>query len=129
MTASSWGSAFAVAMLSACGGGFALTGQVDGLAGTGLVLSDGQHTLAIDQNGPFTFAASLAQGTAYRVTLQQEPSRPRQTCTVQNGSGTIKAQAPEPVAVQWRALTVLRRGYHGPAPTSRPPRGRTSRGA
>lgn len=100
MTASSWGSAFAVAMLSACGGGFALTGQVDGLAGTGLVLSDGQHTLAIDQNGPFTFAASLAQGTAYRVTLQQEPSRPRQTCTVQNGSGTIKAQAPEPVAVQ-----------------------------
>lgn len=86
--------------LSACGNGFALTGNVEGLAGTGLVLFDGRHTLAVNDNGPFKFGTSLAQGTAYQVTLAQEPTGPRQTCAVQNGSGTIGNSAPDPVSVQ-----------------------------
>ena len=67
-------------------------GTVSGLAGTGLVLQDNLgDNLALSTSGSFTFATSLASGTAYGVTILNQPSSPSQTCAVASGSGSIGA--------------------------------------
>jgi 6-phosphogluconolactonase (cycloisomerase 2 family) len=67
--------------------GVTIGGAVTGLTGTGLVLLDnGGDNLSVTQNGPFTFATSVAAGAAYAVTVGTQPSG--QTCTVTNGSAT-----------------------------------------
>jgi hypothetical protein len=69
---------------------FTVSGTVSGLAGTGLVLqNNGAGNLAITQNGKFTVSAAVASGTPYKVTVLTQPTGPRQTCTVANGSGTV----------------------------------------
>jgi hypothetical protein len=66
-----------------------LGGTVSGLAGTGLVLqNNGGGNLTIGANGAFTFAAPIAVGSTYNVTVLTQPINPSQTCTVTNGSGT-----------------------------------------
>ena len=78
----------------------AIGGTVTGLAGTGLVLQDnGGDNLAISGNGPFTFATSLASGTAYSVTVLSPPINPNQNCTVSSGGGTTGASDVNNVAV------------------------------
>ena len=67
-------------------------GTVSGLLGSGLVLqNNGSDDLAIGAgfNGDFTFAAQLANGSPYAVTVKTQPTDPVQTCTVTNGSGTL----------------------------------------
>jgi uncharacterized delta-60 repeat protein len=65
-------------------------GSVDGLVGTGLVLQqNGGDDLAIRRDGTFTFATALADGSAYAVTVLTQPGSPAQTCSVDNGSGTV----------------------------------------
>ncbi|MGZ6034932.1 MAG: beta strand repeat-containing protein, partial [Myxococcaceae bacterium] len=67
---------------------YTIGGTVTGLSGTGLVLRDnGGDDLAVTSSGTFTFATSLASGSAYAVTVASQPSG--QTCTVSNGSGTV----------------------------------------
>jgi hypothetical protein len=78
---------------------FHLSGTVEGLVGTGLILSDGTSELAIAGNGAFTFPAGLEEGKKYDVTVIAAPSSPRQTCTVSQGNGTIERQVPPPAAV------------------------------
>lgn len=79
-------------------GAFELTfrsvgGEVQGLAGTGLVLqNNGSSSLPISSNGPFIFAALLAEGSDYAVAVQTQPSAPNQICSVSNATGTV-AQA------------------------------------
>jgi uncharacterized delta-60 repeat protein len=69
--------------------GFTVGGSVSGLVGSGLVLqNNGAADLAIAANGAFTFAAPVASGASYNVTVKAQPSAPSQTCTVGNGSGT-----------------------------------------
>jgi 6-phosphogluconolactonase (cycloisomerase 2 family) len=64
-------------------------GAVTGLNGAGLVLqNNGGDNLAINADGTFTFATSVAQGNAYNVTVATQPSSPQQTCVVSSGSGT-----------------------------------------
>jgi len=67
-----------------------LGGTVSGLAGSGLVLQN-NHVgyLAVNANGPFTFANTLSSGNAYSVNVLTQPSNPTQFCTVVNGSGTV----------------------------------------
>jgi len=73
-------------------------GTVSGLAGSGLVLSlNGSSSLPVAANGPFTFTDGLAAGTPYAVTVGTQPGS--QTCTVNNGSGTIGAADVTNVAV------------------------------
>ena len=64
-------------------------GTTSGLAGSESVVlqNNGGDNLTVNANGSFTFAASVAQGSAYNVTVLTQPST--QTCTVTNGSGTI----------------------------------------
>lgn len=71
-------------------GTFDVGGSVSGLAGSGLVLrNNGGDDLPIASNGSFTFAAELASGSAFEVTVATQPTRPAQTCTVADASGTI----------------------------------------
>ena len=87
-------------LISACGSGgsggngnatpHTVGGTVSGLAGTGLVLSDnGTDALTVSASGAFTFAASVAGGAAYNVTIATQPANPAQSCTVAHGTGTI----------------------------------------
>jgi hypothetical protein len=69
---------------------FSVGGTITGLTGSGLVLQDnGGDNLAISASGTFTFAALVASGSAYDVTVLAQPSSPAQTCTVSAGSGTV----------------------------------------
>lgn len=75
------------------GGGFAVKGTAAGLAGSGLVLhlaSGAQaEDLAVPAAGAFAFAARLADGASYQVTVKTQPSGPTQACAVTGGSGTV----------------------------------------
>jgi uncharacterized repeat protein (TIGR03803 family) len=99
---------------SACGGGNVTTnmppatylvgGVVSGLSGAGLVLqNNGGNSLAISVNGAFTFAAPIASGGIYSVTVLTQPSNPAQTCSVTNGHGTANANV---TSVQVTCTTV-----------------------
>ena len=69
-------------------GRFTIGGNVSGLTGTGLVLTNnGSDDLAVTSNGPFQFARELPAGGAYSVAVATQP--PGQTCSVADGSGTL----------------------------------------
>ncbi len=89
-----------VIMFDACGGSgggggggtttYTVGGTVSGLSGSGLVLqNNGDDDLAITTNGTFTFAASIADGADYTVTVKTQPSGLTQTCTASSNTGTI----------------------------------------
>ena len=66
---------------------FTVSGTVSGLAGSGLVLSDGAGDTSAVSGTAFSF--TLKSGTAYAIAVAQSPTSPWQTCTVTNGSGTV----------------------------------------
>jgi hypothetical protein len=71
-------------------GTFGVGGSVSGLSGSGLVLrNNGGDDLPIASNGSFTFATELASGSAFAVSVAAQPTRPSQTCTAADASGTI----------------------------------------
>ena len=72
-----------------CVSSYTVGGTVSGLTGNGLVLSlnAGAQTMPIANNGAFTFATALANGSSYAVTVAAHPAG--QSCTVSNGSGQI----------------------------------------
>ncbi len=81
-------------LTAACGGGgsqapgFTVGGTITGLTGSGLVLFGLGTDLSVSGSS-FTFANSLTNGTVYAVTVNTQPTKPSQTCVVENGSGTI----------------------------------------
>ena len=92
-----------VLALAACGGGggksqtpappppVAISGTVAGLAGTGLKLrftASSSVDLVVNSNGAFT-GPLFTHGSAYTVTVQDQPTQPWQTCAVTNGTGTL----------------------------------------
>src|SRR3984893_13675261 len=69
---------------------YSVGGTVTGLRGQGLVLEDNSgNDLSVASNGAFTFTKHISNAATYAVTVKTQPSNPAQTCTVQNGSGTI----------------------------------------
>jgi len=68
-------------------------GIVQGLVGAGLQLGlNGGAPLPVAANGPFSFPMSLPLGTAYTITIVQQPNiGALQTCTLVNASGTVTA--------------------------------------
>ncbi|MDB4973178.1 MAG: fibronectin type domain protein [Myxococcaceae bacterium] len=69
---------------------YALSGTVEGLEGSGLVLtSQSGEALAISASGAFAFSQRLADGAPYEVSASGAISGPRQTCAVSGGSGHI----------------------------------------
>ncbi len=79
---------------AACGGGggdnpgFSVGGTITGLSGTGLVLFGNSNDLSVSGSS-FTFSNTLTNGTVYSVTVNTQPTKPSQTCVVENGPGTI----------------------------------------
>lgn len=95
-----WTVLIAAIAAAGCGGGgenitdppsaFTVGGTVAGLAGVGCVLQNGGgDDVALSGNGAFTFPTSLAAGTAYSATVFRQPVGPTQTCTINNGNGTV----------------------------------------
>lgn len=93
-----------LAGLTACGGGgggtdedgdhnapnpaqYRLGGQIAGLTGSVTLVDGAGGSFSTGSNGAFAFADTLAQGTAYDVTVRSQPEN--QTCTVANGQGTM----------------------------------------
>lgn len=69
---------------------YTVGGVVNGLTGTGLVLqNNGGDNLAVTAGGAFTFAAKVASGHNYNVTVKTQPGTPAQTCAVSSGAGNI----------------------------------------
>ncbi|RLB57611.1 MAG: hypothetical protein DRI90_17820 [Deltaproteobacteria bacterium] len=92
--ASSSGTGGASSSGTAGGGGspgpHSIGGDVTGVIGSGLALqNNGGDDLPVAADGPFTFATELSGGAAYEVTVLDHPSSPEQTCTVQDGQGTV----------------------------------------
>lgn len=69
---------------------YAIGGTITGLAGTGLVLRFNGSDMVASTNGPFT-GPRFNAGTAYTVTVRDQPTQPWQTCTVTQGTGTLNA--------------------------------------
>ena len=71
--------------------GFTITGlrENDGNFGFLQLKNNGGNEMAFRGDGSYQFATALASGSAYNVTISQQPSFPAQTCVVQNGTGTI----------------------------------------
>lgn len=66
-----------------------LTGTLAGLRlGTALTLANGTARLVLSEDGPWAFAGTLADGTAYEVTVQTQPLGMQ--CSVDNGKGTFR---------------------------------------
>jgi 6-phosphogluconolactonase len=94
MLANTVGAVGLVAVLASCGTspGYSYTigGTVSGMVGSGMVLqNNGGDDQSISANGSFSFATPLTSGTAYAITVKTQPTKPSQTCSVSNGSGTI----------------------------------------
>jgi hypothetical protein len=86
--------------LAACGGGGSgssgsvappvvtrsIGGSLSGLEGSLVLQNNGAGNLTLSANGAFTFAAAVADGAAYNVTVLTQPDY--RQCTVANGQGT-----------------------------------------
>jgi hypothetical protein len=80
------------------GSTYTVGGSISGLAGTVTLQNNGGDNLVRSANGSFTFATALADSSAYSVTVIAQPSG--QTCSVNNGSGTISGADVTDVAVE-----------------------------
>jgi len=72
------------------GGGtptYSVGGTIAGATGTVVLQLNGGSNLSMSANGPFTFAAMLASGSLYNVTV----AALNQRCTVASGAGTMGA--------------------------------------
>ena len=70
---------------------YTVSGTISGLTGSGLVLQNNTaDDITITAGATsFNFPASLADLSAYDVTVLTQPSTPNQTCTVASGAGSI----------------------------------------
>ncbi len=94
---------------------YSVGGTVSGLSGAGLVLqNNGGDNLAISSIGPFTFAAKLADGSGYNVTVKTQPTG--QACTTGANTGTIAGANITNVTVQCAAAYTVT--YNGNQNTS-----------
>ncbi|MBI3200556.1 MAG: hypothetical protein HYZ29_03365 [Myxococcales bacterium] len=65
-------------------------GAVIGLFGAGLKLkNNGADEISVAKSGAFTFPTQVSTGNPYAVTVSAQPTNPAQSCTVQNGAGTM----------------------------------------
>ena len=62
-------------------------GTISGLNGTVVLQNNGADNLSRSANGAFAFAAPVAEGGGFSVTVQTNPAG--QSCSVSNGAGTM----------------------------------------
>lgn len=66
---------------------YTVGGNVSGLIGSVTVQNNGGDDITMNANGAFNFATALADTSVYAVTVLAQPAS--QTCTVNNGSGSV----------------------------------------
>jgi DNA-binding beta-propeller fold protein YncE len=82
-----------------------VTGTVQGLTGTGIVLrNNGADDLVIAADGGFTFATTMAPGDEYLVTVEQQPADSGRHCSVSNGVGIVGPVGVSDIRVQCRSV-------------------------
>ena len=96
--ADNWSAANVAAGLS-----YSIGGTVSGLSGTVVLQDNGGDTLSVSSNGAFSFATPMPSGSAYSVTVANNPTG--QTCTIANGSGTVGTGNVTTVAVTCANIT------------------------
>lgn len=93
--------------IAACGGSLnaKIGGNVTGLAGGTSVglLNNGADAITVSANGNFTFSQTVSSNGAYLVTVNSQPTS--ETCTVQNGSGTVNSRGNDVTNVQVNCVT------------------------
>jgi len=91
----------------ACGGSLnaKIGGNVSGLAGGTSVglLNNGSDGITVSANGSFAFAQTVSSNGAYLVTVNKQPTG--ETCTVQNGSGSVNSRGNDVNNVQVNCVT------------------------
>lgn len=75
---------------------FSISGEVDRLDGV-LKLKNNNEEKTITRDGSFTFKTKVPSGSAYRVSVSEQPGS--QKCSVDNGSGVVKDEDITNVAV------------------------------
>ena len=78
---------------------FTIGGTVDGLQGSGLVLSDFGAAVPVSANGSFTFPGTVSDSQDYEVNVATQPTNPDQICTVDHGSGQLASANVNNIAV------------------------------
>jgi hypothetical protein len=78
---------------------YTVSGQVNNLAGGGLVLNTSAGSLTITSNGSFALPASFMTGEMYSVAVGIQPANPPQTCGVTGGTGVIAGASVNDVVV------------------------------
>jgi len=76
---------------------FTTGGTISGLIGSVVLQNNGADTQTISTDGVITFPIPVTQGKPYAVTVLTQPTA--QTCTVDNGTGTMGAAKVTNVAV------------------------------
>jgi len=64
-----------------------VSGTISGLVGSVTLQNNGDDGMTVSSDGSWTFATPVAVGSTYAVTVATQPAT--QTCTVNNGSGTM----------------------------------------
>ncbi|HUO74399.1 MAG TPA: DUF4395 family protein [Solirubrobacteraceae bacterium] len=83
---------------------FTISGTVDGLQGSGLVLSNLGDQLPVAANGSFTFPRTVSDGQSYEVDVATQPHTPDQVCTVERGAGHVASANVSDIAVHCTLL-------------------------
>ncbi|MEZ4257377.1 MAG: hypothetical protein R3A78_16960, partial [Polyangiales bacterium] len=76
---------------------YAVGGTVTGLEGTLTLTAGDDAELTLTDNGSFAFDDALADGTSYEITIGSAPGV--QTCTLENGTGTVDGADVTDIAV------------------------------
>jgi len=66
---------------------YSVGGTVSGLSGSLILRNNGADDVALSTNGAYTFPAQLMSGSAYLVSVHDQPNN--QACTVSNSAGTL----------------------------------------
>jgi uncharacterized delta-60 repeat protein len=85
---------------------FTIGGTVDGLQGSGLVLSNLGPEVPVTANGSFTFPGTASDGQAYEVNVKTQPHNPEQICTVDHGTGHVSRANVTDVAVHCQTSAI-----------------------
>lgn len=83
----------------------ALGGAVSGLAGTVELRNNGDEIITLDSDGRFVFPTAVAEGSAYAVTIHQQPAGA--TCVVSRGAGIVGGTDVSNIAVTCEANAYL----------------------
>lgn len=74
-------------------------GTISGLNGSLVLKNNGGDALTLTANGTFNFNTRIAEGSDYAITVASNPTNPKQTCVITNGSGTVGTSKVSNIAV------------------------------